>query len=75
MDWRSLVMKDLKFKIFGDDWETDKKINAFLAENIIEYVDLKYLGENGVLLVYREKENTLERKPYEKYPEKMDDGE
>lgn len=68
-------MKDVKIKRFGDDWETDKKINAFLAENNIEYVDLKYLGDNGVLLVYREKENTPKRKPYERYPENEKENE
>ena len=66
-------MKDVKIKRFEDDWETDRKINSFLERNNVEYVDLKYLGENGVLLVYREKENKLERKPYEKYPESVEE--
>lgn len=67
-------MKDVKIKRFGDDFDTDGRLNAFLEENNVEYVDLKYLGDNGVLLVYREKENTPKRKPYEKYPEKRDDS-
>lgn len=66
-------MKDVKIKRFEDDWETDRKINSFLERNNVEYVDLKYLGENGVLLVYREVENKPERKPYEKYPENVEE--
>lgn len=66
-------MKDVKIKRFEDDWETDRKINSFLEGNNVEYVDLKYLGENGVLLVYREAENKPERKPYEKYPENVEE--
>ena len=66
-------MKDVKIKRFGDDLDTDRRLNAFLEENNVEYVDLKYLGDHGVLLVYREKENTPERKPYEKYPENKEE--
>lgn len=60
-------MKDIKVERFKDTMLISDEINAFLEENDAEYVDMKYIGELGVLLVYREKENKLERKPYEKY--------
>lgn len=65
-------MKDVKIKRFGDDLDTDRRLNAFLEENNIEYVDLKYLGENGVLLVYREKENKESVEENQKYKEIID---
>lgn len=68
-------MKDVKVERFENTMLISEEINIFLKENDAEYVDMICIGENGVLLVYREKENTPERKPYEKYPEKMDDSE
>lgn len=66
-------MKDIKVERFKDTMWISDEINAFLEENDAEYVDMKYIGELGVLLVYREKENKLERKPYEKYPESVEE--
>lgn len=67
-------MKDVKVKRFTNTIWISDEMNVFLSEHDVEYVDMKYLGDNGVLLVYREKENMPKRKPYEKYPEKMDDS-
>lgn len=66
-------MKDVKVKRFTNTIWISDEINVFLSEHNVEYVDMTNLGDNGVLLVYREKENTPKRKPYEKYPE-MDDS-
>lgn len=66
-------MKDVKIKCFDDAWYTERNINEFLEENNVEYVDM-ISTLNRIYLVYREKENTPERKPYETYPEKRDDS-
>ena len=66
-------MKDVKVKRFTNTIWISDEINVFLSEHNVEYVGMTNLGDNGVLLVYREKENTPKRKPYEKYPE-MDDS-
>lgn len=64
----------IKVRIFFKNMYIDDEINEFLENNNVEYVDMEYIGERAVLLVYREKENMPERKPYEKYPEKRDDS-
>ena len=64
----------LRVKRFTNTIWISDEMNVFLSEHDVEYVDMKYLGDNGVLLVYREKENTPKRKPYERYPEKRDDS-
>lgn len=64
----------LRVKRFTNTIWISDEMNVFLSEHNVEYVDMKYLGDNGVLLVYREKENTPKRKPYERYPEKRDDS-
>lgn len=61
-------MKDVKIKCFDDAWYTERDINEFLEENNVEYVDM-ISTLNRIYLVYREKENTPKRKPYERYPE------
>ena len=66
-------MKDIKVERFKDTMWISDEINSFLEENDAEYVDMKYIGELGVLLVYREVENKPERKPYEKYPENVEE--
>lgn len=66
-------MKDIKVERFKDTMWMGDEINAFLEENDAEYVDMKYIGELGVLLVYREAENKPERKLYEKYPENVEE--
>lgn len=58
----------LRVKRFTNTIWISDEMNVFLSEHDVEYVDIKYLGDNGVLLVYREKENTPKRKPYERYP-------
>lgn len=60
-------MKDVKIKCFNDAWYTERDINEFLEENNVEYVDM-ISTLNHIYLVYREKENTPKRKPYERYP-------
>ena len=67
-------MKDVKIKCFDDAWYTERDINEFLEENNVEYVDM-ISTLNRIYLVYREKENTPERKPYEKYPENEKENE
>lgn len=67
-------MKNVKVERFDTTMWISYEINEFLDENNAEYVDMKYIGELGVLLVYREKENTPERKPYEKYPRNKDEN-
>lgn len=64
----------IKVRIFFKNMYTDDEINEFLENSNVEYVDMK-ITDDEVFLVYRKKENTPERKPYERYPEKMDDGE
>lgn len=66
-------MDNIKVERFKDTMWISDEINAFLEENDAEYVDMKHIGELGVLLVYQEKENKLERKPYEKYPESVEE--
>ena len=61
-------MNDVKIKCFDDAWYTERDINEFLEENNVEYVDM-ISTLNRIYLVYREKENTPKRKPYERYPE------
>lgn len=51
-------------------WISDR-INKFLSERDVEYVDMKYIGDLGVLLVYREKQNKPQRGAYERCPQKM----
>ena len=65
-------MKDVKIKCFDDAWYTERDINEFLEENNMEYVDM-ISTLNRIYLVYREKENTPKRKPYEKYPENKEE--
>lgn len=64
----------IKVRIFFKNMYTDDEINEFLENSNVEYVDMK-ITDDEVFLVYREKENTPKRTPYERYPEKMDDGE
>lgn len=68
-------MKDVKVKRFTNTMWISDEMNVFLSEHDVEYVDMTYLGDNGVLLVYREKENTPKRKPYERYPENEKENE
>ena len=67
-------MKDVKIKCFDDAWYTERDINEFLEENNVEYVDI-ISTLNRIYLVYREKENTPKRKPYERYPENEKENE
>lgn len=67
-------MKDVKIKCFDDAWYTERDINEFLEENNVEYVDV-ISTLNRIYLVYREKENTPKRKPYERYPENEKENE
>lgn len=67
-------MKDVKIKCFDDAWYTERDINEFLEENNVEYVDM-ISTLNRIYLVYREKENTPKRKPYERYPENEKENE
>lgn len=64
-------MKDVKIKCFDEAWYTERDINEFLEENNVEYVNV-ISTLNHIYLVYREKENTPKRKPYERYPERDD---
>lgn len=56
------------------NYDVADKINKFLEEHDVEYVDMK-LTDDFVYLIYSDRKNGNYRKPYEKYPEKMADGE
>ena len=64
----------LKVRLFFKNVYTDDEINEFLENSNVEYVDMK-ITDDEVFLVYRKKENTPKRKPYERYPENEKENE
>lgn len=62
----------IRIKRFDNYKCTDEEINAFLEANNAEYVDMR-CSNDSVFLIYRDKKDILQRKPYEKYPENKEE--